>query len=71
MSVQYSAVASQKFTSPVVTGVVPAITVAVSVTTAPDATVVTALPLLFTASVVVVAVPANADKLVAAINQTI
>jgi len=40
--------------------VVPAITVAVSVTTLPEATVVTPLPPEVTASVVVVAVPAAA-----------
>jgi hypothetical protein len=67
MSSQWGAVASQNFTCPVVTGVVPATTVAVSVTTVPLATVVTALPLLATASVVVVATaePASAGKLTA------
>jgi choline-glycine betaine transporter len=37
-------VASQKFTWPGVTGVAPEVTIAVSVTTLPEATVVTALP---------------------------
>ena len=41
MSMQYASVASQKFTCPVVKDVVPAVTVAVSVTTVPDVTVVT------------------------------
>jgi hypothetical protein len=54
MSSQYVAVASQKFTRPGVTGVEPATTVAVSVTTAPEATVVTALPPDVTPRVVVV-----------------
>jgi hypothetical protein len=44
MSVQYVAAASQKVTCPMVTGVVPAVTVAVSVTTLPEEIVVTALP---------------------------
>ena len=50
---------------PTVTGVVPAITVAVSVTTVPEATVATALPPDVTASVVVVAagVAAKAGQL--------
>ena len=55
MSVQYVAVASQNFTCPIVAGVVPAITVAVNVTTLPDSTVVTAPPPDVTARVVVVA----------------
>jgi hypothetical protein len=48
------AVASQKLTWPGVTGVLPAITVAVRVTTLPGATVVTAFPPEVAASVVVV-----------------
>jgi hypothetical protein len=52
MSVQLLAVASQKFTCPGVTGVEPASTVAVSVTTLPEATVVTVLPAEVTARVV-------------------
>jgi hypothetical protein len=60
MSSQYVAAASQNFTSPGVTGVDPASTVAVSVTTAPDATVVTTLVPDVIASVVVVAVCATA-----------
>jgi hypothetical protein len=55
MSVQCAADASQKFTCPVVTAVVPVFTVAVSVTTLLDATVVTVLPPDATARVVVVA----------------
>jgi hypothetical protein len=55
MSVQYVAAASQNFTCPIVTGVIPAITDAVNVTTLPDATVVTVVPADVTASVVVVA----------------
>ena len=55
MSVQYVAAASQNFTCPIVAGVVPANTVAVNVTTLPDATVVTAPPPDVTARVVVVA----------------
>ena len=43
MSEQYAAMASQKFTCPIVS-VVPAVTVAVSVTTVPDVTVVTVRP---------------------------
>lgn len=57
MSVQYLAEASQKFTCPVFTLVAPAITVAVSVTTLPEATVVTEPPPELTARVVVVAPP--------------
>ena len=41
---QKAAVASQKFTWPVIKGLEPALTVAVAVTNAPDATVDTALP---------------------------
>ena len=48
------AVASQKLTWPGVTGVLPAITVAVRVTTLPGATVVTAFPPEVTDSVVIV-----------------
>ena len=48
------AVASQKLTWPGVTGVLPAITVAVRVTTLPAATVVTAFPPEMTDSVVIV-----------------
>ena len=48
------AVASQKFTWPTVTGVDPARTVAVSVTTLPDATVVTERPPAAIASAVTV-----------------
>ena len=55
MSVQDFAVASQKFTCPTVTAVPAAVTVAVSVTTLPDVTIVTALPPDVTAIVVVVA----------------
>jgi hypothetical protein len=44
MSVQCVAVASQKFTVPVVTGVVPDATVAVSVTRLGETTVVTEFP---------------------------
>ncbi len=54
MSSQYFAEASQKLTLPVVTGVVPAVTVAVRVTTVPEATVDTALPLDVMVRVVVV-----------------
>jgi hypothetical protein len=54
------AVASQKFTCPVVTFVEPEVTVAVRVTTLPDATVVTVLPPELIARVVVVAAPAAA-----------
>jgi hypothetical protein len=54
MSSQYFAVASQKLTRPVVTGVVPAVTAAVRVTTVPEATVETALPFEVMVSVVVV-----------------
>jgi hypothetical protein len=61
MSVQDIAVASQKFTSPTVTGVVPAVTVAVNVTTLPDVTVETALPPEVTVKVVTVAAIATVD----------
>jgi choline-glycine betaine transporter len=54
MSVQLAAAALQKLTWPTVTGVVPASTVAVRVTTVPEVTVVTALPLDVIAMVVVV-----------------
>jgi hypothetical protein len=54
VSSQWVAAASQKFTWPTVTGVIPAFTVAVSVTTLPETTVVTTLPSELTASVVVV-----------------
>jgi hypothetical protein len=54
MSVQNLAAASQKLTWPGVTGVLPAITVAVRVTVFPCATVVTASPPEVTDSVVVV-----------------
>jgi hypothetical protein len=61
MSVQYVAEASQKLTCPVFTLVEPAITVAVSVTTVPEATVVTEPPPELMARVVVVApLPAQA-----------
>src|ERR1035438_4004415 len=55
MSVQNFAVALQKLIWPLVTGTVPARTVAVSVTTPPEATDVTALPFEVTVSVAVVA----------------
>jgi hypothetical protein len=61
MSAQYFAVASQKLTCPVVTAVLPALTVAVSVTMLPDATVVTVFPPDVNARVVVVGVEANAQ----------
>jgi hypothetical protein len=54
--VQYDTEASQKFTSPVVTTGVPAYTVAVNMTTLPDATEVTPLPPEVTARLVLVAV---------------
>jgi hypothetical protein len=53
MSVQYAAVASQKFTWPVVTGALPEVTVAVSVTAVPEITDVTAVPRELTLRVVV------------------
>jgi hypothetical protein len=55
MSVQYFAVASQKLIWPGATAVLPTVTVAVSVTKAPDVTVVTAFPAEVTASAVAVA----------------
>src|ERR1700760_580606 len=65
MSVQCAAAASQKFTWPGFTAVVPALTVAVSVTTLPAFTEVTATPLEVTEREVVV-VRANAGELIAA-----
>jgi hypothetical protein len=53
--VHWLAEASQKFTWPCVSGLVPTITAAVKVTTLPAATVVTALPPEDTVKVVVVA----------------
>jgi hypothetical protein len=50
----------QNFTWPTVTAELPATTVAVSVTTLPDATVVTVVPPDVNASVVVVGVEADA-----------
>jgi hypothetical protein len=44
MSVQYVAAASQKFTCPITTAADPDFTIAVSVTTLPESTVVTVLP---------------------------
>lgn len=64
MSEQYAAEASQKFTWPCFTAVVPALTVAVSLITAPALTEVTTTPPEVTASEVVV--PANAEELIAA-----
>jgi hypothetical protein len=78
MSVQYVAAASQKLTSPAVTAVPPAATVAVNVTTVPDGTVLTVAPFDEIATVVVVAVKAqvcceppqrNADKAAARHNR--
>src|ERR1700692_1269569 len=54
MAVQDFAVASQKLIWPGATGALPAMTVAVSVTTIPDATVVTVFPAEVTDSIVVV-----------------
>jgi hypothetical protein len=54
MSVQYRAEASQKFTVPGDTGAPTTVTDAVSVTTVPEMTEVTATPWLVTASVVVI-----------------
>src|ERR1700730_11570503 len=68
MSVQYAAVASQKFTWPCFTSVDPASTVAVSVTRLPAFTEVTTTPLEVTASEVVVVVRANAEELIAAVH---
>src|SRR5579862_3012890 len=56
MSVQCPAVASQNFTCPTVTAVPPDTTVAVRVTTVPDATLVTLVPPDVTAKIVMVAV---------------
>lgn len=56
------AYASQKFTAPTVTGALPAITAAVSLTTFPEATAVTGLPPLVMVSVVVVAVCAYSGQ---------
>jgi hypothetical protein len=67
MSVQYAAMASQKFTWPGFTAVVSASTVAVSVTVLPAFTEVTATPLEVTASEVVV-ILANAEELIAAVH---
>src|SRR5208337_1919080 len=68
MSVQYAALASQKFTWPCFTSVDPASTVAVSVTRLPAFTEVTATPPEVTASEVVVVVRANAEELIAAVH---
>ena len=65
---QYAAMASQKFTWPCFTAVVPASTVAVSVTTLPAFTEVTATPPEVTASEVVEFVRANAEELIAAVH---
>ena len=59
MSVQLGAVASQKFTCPTVTDVVPALTVAVSVTALPEVIVVTVPLVAVMASVVVVCAAAQ------------
>ncbi|MFP5207849.1 MAG: hypothetical protein ACLGRW_01020 [Acidobacteriota bacterium] len=61
MSVQYFADASQNFTCPTVTAALPAFTVALSVTTLPEATVVTVVPPDVKASVTVVGVEADAS----------
>jgi len=61
MSVQDLADESQKFTWPVVSGVVPAVTDAVRVTTLPEFTVVAALPSDVTVRVVLVAVAVCAE----------
>jgi hypothetical protein len=58
--VQRGAVASQKYTWPVVTGLPAIVTLAVKVITLPAVTVVTMLPADLTASVVVVALVAQA-----------
>ena len=55
MSMQYCAGAWQKLTCPRVTGVVPALTDAIRVTTVPEPTVVTTLAFDFTVRVVLVA----------------
>jgi hypothetical protein len=66
---QYFADASQKFTCPAVSAVLPAMTVAVSVTTLPAGTEVTGLPADVITSVVVVAAgAAHADDVVAQNN---
>jgi len=67
MSVQYAVVASQKFTWPCFTAVVPASTVAVSVTRLPAFTEVTTTPFEVTAREVVV-IRANAEELIAAMH---
>src|SRR3984893_19303988 len=54
VSVQDFAVASQKLIFPGATGVLPVMTVAVSVTTVPDVTVATAFPAEVTDNIVVV-----------------
>jgi hypothetical protein len=56
ISSQYAAVASQKFTNPGVTGVAPVVTLAVSVTTVPEATEDSGIPSLVTVNVIAVAV---------------
>lgn len=68
MSVQYAAVASQKFTWPCFTAVVPASTVAVSVTRLPAFTEVTATPFEVTVREVVVVIRANPEELIAAMH---
>lgn len=64
--------ASQKFTWPVVSCVIPVVTVAVSTTTLPAVTVVTALPPEVTARVVLVdgllADAGTVDSMIAASN---
>ena len=67
MSVQYAALASQKFTWPCFTGVVPALTVAVSVTGRPAFTEVTTTPPEVILSEVVVTW-ANAEERIAAVQ---
>src|ERR1039457_3906845 len=64
MSVQYVTVASQKLTCPTEIAEAPEFAAAVSVTTVPETTVVTALPPEVIVSVVVVAagVPENSGK---------
>jgi hypothetical protein len=61
MSVQYFADASQNLTCPTVTALLPAFTVAVSVTTLPAPTVVTVVPPDVNASATVVGVEADAQ----------
>src|SRR5215469_5705272 len=68
MSVQYGAVASQKFTWPCFTFVDPAATVAVRVTRLPAFTEVTTIPPEVITSEVVVVVRANAEELITAVN---